>query len=179
MVLGVNAFGYSVGDIERDIDRLFSHGMPEVQKIRIDGKYYDMDWRRLLMLTAGVESGFATGRYKGRIAKTFMQIEGDSYEWYMDKLTGTRDKLSQYTNISELKDENAIAIAYVFYLSKMFVHTSWIDKHKYIFYNNNKDVEYFVYKLFFNSIKGKTTYKKWQFWENWLEKYEEREEEKC
>lgn len=169
MLIGLNTFGYSIDRINNDIHMLFDHyGLPRTQNITIDGKQYELDWSRLLILTAGVESNFGQDNYSGRVAKTFMQIEEDSYKHYLKVLPATRDKVAEYTNISQLKDSNAIAIAYVFYLSKMFHHSKWINLHKDIFYKSNKDVEYFVYKLYFNSIKGKSTYSKWIYRENWL-----------
>ncbi|MGL5749102.1 MAG: hypothetical protein ACRCXT_01140, partial [Paraclostridium sp.] len=57
-------------------------------------------------------------------------------------------------------NENAVFIAYIIYLNKLKVHRNWIDKFRKSHYNGNN--EWYVYKLFYNSIKGKSTYKRWK-----------------
>lgn len=119
--------------------------------------------RYLLLMTAQIESSFGRNKYNGRYAKTYMQLEEDSARHYvkiMPELKNYIEKnLGRKLQFNTNKD--AVYIAYILYMSKIQHHYKWIDKYKYRLYNQHHDVEWFIYKLFYNSVKGASTYTTW------------------
>ena len=167
-LLSVNLFCYPIENIQRDMNNLFSVVEKE-QDILIDGQLYSIDMERLLWLTAGMESNFGRDKYTGRVAKTYMQLEPDSAEHYLKIVPQIKVYLQSEINrdINIDRNSDAIYISYIFYMSKLQYHFNWIDKYKHIFYETG-DLEWFIYKLYFNSVKGHSTFKKWKYREKIL-----------
>lgn len=154
---------YPIENIHKDLDKLFTI-VSESHEVKIGNHIYEVDMRTLLIQTAGMESNFARDKYSGRVAKTYLQIEEKTAKWYLSQVP----ELKTYMEI-ELgrkliwnKDEDAIFIAYILYMSKVQQHTSWLNKFRKSKYFTG-DIEWYMYKIFHNSIKGKSKYKKWKF----------------
>lgn len=167
-IISINLFCYPIKNIKNDINKLFTL-VDKEQQIIIDEQLYVVDMKRLLWLTAGMESNFGRDKYTGRVAKTYMQLEPKSAEHYIKIIPQFRFYLANELNrnINIQKNSDAMYVTYLFYMSKIQYHFNWINKYKYIFYETN-DLEWFIYKLYFNSIKGQSTYKKWKYRENIL-----------
>ena len=168
LLLSINLYCYPLQSIQRDINSLFSIVEKE-QCIEIDGQLYSVDMERLLWLTAGMESNFGRDRYSGRIAKTYMQLEPDSANHYLKIVPQIKAYLQSELNrdINVQRNSDAIYVSYLFYMSKLQYHFSWINKYKHIFYET-KDLEWFIYKLYFNSIKGHSKFSMWKYREKLL-----------
>lgn len=150
---------YPVENIHRDIDTLFEI-VSDTHEIRVGNHDLKVDVRRLLLQTAMVESNFARDKYKGRVAKTYMQIEEKTAKWYLSQVPELREYIEERLDrkLVWYKDRDAMFVAYLIYMSKIRTHHSWIDKYRHSKHFQHGDIEYFVYKLFFNSIKGASTY---------------------
>ncbi|MGL5191071.1 MAG: hypothetical protein ACRC7S_15645 [Cetobacterium sp.] len=142
------------------MDKLFEI-VSDTHEIRVNGHLMEIDMRNLITQTAMIESNYGRDKYSTRYAKTFMQIEPKTYEYYINLSPELKEYMeSELGRKLKLSNENAVFIAYIIYLNKLKVHRSWIDKFKHSYYNG--DNEWYVYKLFYNSIKGKSTYKRWK-----------------
>lgn len=163
IILSINLFGYSPNKIEKDLDKLFSIVYQE-QPIEIGGQLCHIDMRRLLWLTSGMESNFGRDEHHGRIAKTYFQFEKDSAEYYLSKQPQMVNYIEGclHRKLDVTRNEDAVYIAFIFYMSKIQVHRKWIEKYKYMLYQTN-DLEWYFYKLLFNSTKGKATYIQWKY----------------
>lgn len=152
-------FGY---DLERDLNTLFKH-VPRIQEIKIDGYVYEIDMQHLLIMTMGVESNFGKDKYKGRIAKSPMQFEMTTAEHYVKIVPELKIYLESKLNRKlTYNDKDCVFITYLIYMSKLQYHTEWLTKYKKILHNTG-DVEWLVYKVMWNSIKGASTYNKWKY----------------
>ncbi|MGL5191632.1 MAG: hypothetical protein ACRC7S_18480 [Cetobacterium sp.] len=135
----------------------------------------EIDMRKLINQTAMIESNYGRDNYKGRVAKTFLQIEPKSYEYYVNLSPELKEYIeNELGRELKLSNENAVFIAYIIYLNKIQTHSNWINKFKHSHYNG--DNEWYMYKLYYNSLKGEATYKKWQqrqieYWRINNEKY--------
>lgn len=169
-IISINLFCYPIKNIQNDINNLFTIVEKE-QQIVIDGQLYTIDIERLIWLTSGMESNFGRDKYTGRVAKTYMQLEPDSAEHYLKIVPQFRLYLTSKLNrdINVQRNSDAVYVTYLFYMSKLQYHFNWIDKYKHIFYET-KDLEWFIYKLYFNSVKGHSTFKRWKYRENILVK---------
>ncbi|MGL5752545.1 MAG: hypothetical protein ACRCXT_18560 [Paraclostridium sp.] len=133
----------------------------DTHEIRVNGHLMEIDMRNLITQTAMVESNYGRDKYSNKYAKTFMQIEPKTYEYYVNLSPELKEYFeSELGRKLKLSNENAVFIAYIIYLNKLKVHRNWIDKFRKSHYNGNN--EWYVYKLFYNSIKGKSTYKRWK-----------------
>lgn len=160
VILSYNLFGYN--NISADINRLFDI-VNDKQEIIIDDITYEIDLKRLIKMTAMIESNYGRDNYKNRIAKTYMQIEENTAKCInsIPEITNfLEDELNH--KIVWNQNESAIFTVYLIYLYRLKYCFHWIDKYKYILYQTN-DVEWFIYKLFYNSIHGHSTYKKWNY----------------
>lgn len=152
--------------ISSDIDRLFTI-VNDKQEIIIKDSIHTIDLRRLLQMTAMIESRYGTNKYDGRIAKTPMQYElstADFYTDYMSELTNymTKEFDTPYSASQEL---TGIFHSYIIYMGKLQLHHKLLDRY-YHYYSDTGDTEWLVYKVLWNSIKGKSTYDKWKQREN-------------
>lgn len=163
ILLSFQIYCYPVNKIKNDIETLFTFAEP-IYEITIDKKIYQVDLKRLLWLTAGMESNFGKDKYSGRIAKTYMQLEPESAKHYIKVFKSTKIHVENNINrqLTTYYDKDAMYVSYILYLSKLHYHKNWIDRYKYIYYNTN-DIEWFVYKLYYNSIKGKSKFTMWKY----------------
>lgn len=167
-IINIYSYGYPIKNIGQDIDNLLSlPNISSIEKINIEGNVINLDIKKLLYMTCGMESNFGKDKYDGRIAKSFMQIEKESANYYIKLMPELTRYIFNSNNIrlQTIRNDNAIYIAYIIYMSKIKHHSKWLNKYSYIFHET-KDPEYFVYKIFYNSVKGKSTYKTWKYREN-------------
>lgn len=155
-------YNTSFGSISSDIDRLFTV-VNDKQEIIIKDNIYTIDMRRLLKMTAMMESRYGTNNYKGRVAKTPMQYELATANYY----TKIESELTNYITkeldipLSPSEELTGVCYSYIIYMSKLRWHRDWLDRHsKYL--DDIGDLEWLIYKVLWNSIKGKSTYKKWK-----------------
>lgn len=170
VILSLSLFVYTFGynypteKIHKDIDTLFSI-VSDTHDIKINNNIFTLDMRRLLIQTAMIESNFARDKYRGRVAKTYMQIEKDTAKWYLSRVSGLRNYIEMELGrkLTWDKDEDAMFVVYLLYMSKIFKHSKILNNEKYLekYFKNHYDVDYYIYKLLYNSIKGKSTYEKW------------------
>lgn len=162
-VITTLSFGYSPEQIHKDIDTLFTF-VSDTHEIRINGNLYEVDMRELLLQTARIESNFARDKYTGQVGKTFMQIEEKSALWYLGKAPELKKYLEECLGreIKWDRDEDAVFTAYIFYHSKLLKHYKWLDRFSHTKYFTG-DIEWYVYKIFYNSTAGASTYKKWLY----------------
>lgn len=162
-IIFTTSYTYDIPDIYRDIDKLFEI-VPETQRLKIGSDDVDINVRYLLLMTAMIESNLGRDKYNGRYAKTYLQLEEDSARHYvkiMPELTiFIENKLGRKLKFNNNKD--AVYIAYILYMAKIQYHYNWIAKYQNKLYSYNQDVEWFIYKLYYNSVKGKSTYKTWK-----------------
>ena len=159
MLIPTIAFGY---DLERDLNTLFKY-VSQTQEITVDGSIYEVDMRRLLVMTMGIESNFGKDKYHGRVAKSPMQFELSTAEHYVKIIPELRQYLeSKIGRKLTFKDRDCIYISYLIYMSKLQHHHKWLTRHKRYFIETG-DIEWLVYKVLWNSIKGASTYKKWTY----------------
>ncbi len=151
--------------IDMDIQTLFGIVSP-FQDIRIGDDFYQIDMIELLEMTAQVESRYGQDNYNGRVAKTPFQFELDTANHYVSLVKELKGFLESEIG-RELKVENeqdCVYITYLIYMSKLRYHRRWVEKlHKKYF---KGDVEWFIYKIFWNSTKGASTYKKFRMRKN-------------
>lgn len=160
IILSYNLFGYS--NVSTDINRLFDI-VNDKQEIIIDGITYEIDLRKLIQMTAIIESNYGRDNYNNRVAKTYMQIEENTAKCInsIPEITNfLEDELGH--KIIWNQNNSAVCTVYLIYLYRLKYYFHWINKYKDIFYQTN-DLEWFIYKLFYNSIHGHSTYKKWKY----------------
>lgn len=142
-------------------DKLFSIVSP-TQDIRVGDYIYQIDIKRLLEMTQMMESRGGRDNYRGRIAKTSYQLEYDTIKHYIPLCEELKcfleDELGRKLVFG--KEEDAIYYTYLLYMVKIRYHRDWLEK--YIQYSRENDIEWLVYKILFNSINGKSNYKKWK-----------------
>lgn len=159
LINSVSFSKYSYENIHKDLDNLFNI-VSETHNIRIGSNIYEVNLRRLLLQTAMIESNFGRDKYEGRLAKTYLQIEENSAKWYLSQVPELKSYIEESLGRELIwyKDRDAMFVAYLIYIAKFHKHHSWIDKYRHSKHFQHGDIEYFVYKLFFNSIKGASTY---------------------
>lgn len=147
--------------IDDNIEKLFSI-VGDTQDIRVS-KYKTIDMRKLLKMTAMMESRYGQDKYSGRIAKTPFQIEENTAKHYLKTVPILRkhieDKLGR--KLIWNRDEDSVYVAYLIYMSKMRYHDNWIKRYWYKAHGDS-DAEYGVYKILYNSLKGKSKYSTWE-----------------
>ncbi|MGL5961932.1 MAG: hypothetical protein ACRCZ0_08265 [Cetobacterium sp.] len=153
-------FGYSKKDINRDLDILFTH--VNINKVvNIQGKNYTVNMDKVLRMTAMIESNYGGDRARSKaVAKTFMQIEKKSADFYLKQVPKEKAYLEKRLGRKLIWDSNrdAIYVSYLIYMSKIKTHPKWLDKFANTKHFSHGNVNFYIYKLYYNSIKGKTTY---------------------
>lgn len=147
LLLSASAFGFEI---------------PRYQEIMVKDEIVEIDMHRLLALTQMVESRGGKDPYHGRVAKTSFQYEMETAEHYVNLVPEFRSYIESELG-RELKfgsEEDAPYIAYIIFMAKLQYHRGWLDKY-YKYYKETGDIEWLVYKVYWNSVKGASTYKKW------------------
>lgn len=152
----------STKEINKDLENLFKI-VNQYQDIRIKDEFYSVDMKRLLQMTQMIESRGGRDNYLGKIAKTSYQIEEETLNHYIPLVQDLKYFLEKELDRPLIfgKEDDAIYYAYLLYMAKIRFHKNWIDKY-YDKYYVDSDVEWLIYKILYNSIKGKSTYKKWK-----------------
>lgn len=137
-----------------------SYALPN-QEIIINNHIYTINMDLLLDMTAMIESRNGRDNYNGRVVKTYMQIEEETYKFYSNKVPEFKQYIEEKLGRKLIwdSDRDARYNAYIIYMGKMQTHSHWKDK---LIKHFNGDVEWYIYKIYYNSIRGKSTYKKWQ-----------------
>lgn len=163
LLLSFISHGYSVDNLSKDLDTLFTIVSNE-QELQVDGVTYKLDIRHLLEMTLQIESRFGQDKYGGRIAKTPFQYEPTTAEHYVKIMPELKkyieDKLERKLNLYDNKD--CVFVAYIIYMSKVQHHKKWLDKYSKTYFRKSGDLEWLLYKTLWNSVKGHSTYKKWK-----------------
>lgn len=154
---------YSYENIHKDLDKLFNI-VSHTHNMRIGSNTYNIDLRRLLLQTAMIESNFGRDKYEGRLAKTYLQIEEKTAKWYLSQVPELKSYIEESLGreLVWYRDDDAIYTAYLIYMSKIFKHNKWIDKYRNSKHFSDGDLEYYIYKIFYNSIKGSSKYITWE-----------------
>lgn len=167
--VGTIGYGYKypTEKIHKDMDKLFSI-VSDTHEISINNHVLKLDMRRLLAQTAMIESNFGRDKYRGRLAKTYLQIEEKSAKWYLSQVPELKEYIEENIGrkIKWDSDRDAMFTAYLLYMSKIQQHGNWIDKFRKSKHFKDGDLEYYVYKLFYNSIAGASKYSTWKKREN-------------
>lgn len=153
------ASGYSQKNIERDLNKLFTI-VSETQELSIEGVTYELDVRELLEMTLQVESRYGKDKYTGRYAKTPFQYEEPTTKHYM-KIMPELKKHIEYKigrKLNMYKDSDSVFVAYIVYMGKIRYHKNWLDKYAKTYFRKSGDLEWLVYKVLWNSVKGQSTY---------------------
>lgn len=152
----------STEEINKDIENLFKI-VNQYQDIKIQDCFYSVDMKQLLMMTAQIESRYGKDDYKQRVAKSPFQFEMNTATYYVKQVGILKNyietELGRKLNVYNEKD--CVYTTYLIYMAKFRYHFNWLDKYKH-YYTQSNDIEWLVYKVFWNSIKGASTYKKWK-----------------
>lgn len=156
------SFSYTVEEINADIDKLFTF-VSDTHDIKINNEIKTINLRELLRMTLMVESNYGRDNYKGRIAKTPFQLEPNTGKHYKNIVPELKTYIESCIGrkLNHLKDRDSVYVAYIIYMSKFTHHRSWVDKFSKSKYYNH-DNEWFIYKIYWNSIVGATSYSKWE-----------------
>lgn len=151
----------STEEINKDIENLFKI-VNQYQDIRIKDEFYSVDMKRLLEMTCMIESRYGTNNYKGRVAKSPFQYEMDTATYYIKQVNILKEYLEYELGreINVYNEKDCVYITYLIYMSKFRFHFDWLHKYKH-YYTQSNDIEWLVYKVFWNSVKGASTYNKW------------------
>ncbi|MGL5984293.1 MAG: hypothetical protein ACRCZ1_03390 [Cetobacterium sp.] len=161
-ILFVQVFAeYSPKKINKDIETLFKI-VPRYEKVEIKGEFHNLDMKKLMQVTAMVESSYGTTSYSRRIPKTYMQMEKRSALHSLSQGEIIKKKIERRLgrNLQWDSDKDAMFVAYIIYTDRLRQNKRWLRLHTRYFVNG--DVEWYIYKVFFNSIKGSATHKLWQ-----------------
>lgn len=133
------------------------------QDIIISGEVTQINMERLLDMTQMIESRGGRDPHKGRIAKTSYQYEMQTAKHYIKLVPDLKKYVESSLNrkLELNKESDARYITYIIYMSKIQYHRGWLDKYD-KYYSQSGDVEWAVYKVLWNSVKGASTYKKWK-----------------
>lgn len=165
LINSVSFSKYSVESIHKDVDKLFNSIIDsDTHNVRIGINIYEIDLRRLLLQTAMIESNFGRDKYSGRVAKTYLQIEENTAKWYLSQQPLLKSYIEEKLGrkLEWNKDEDAMFVAYILYMAKFEQHKSWLNKFRYTNHFKDGDLEYYVYKIFYNSIAGSSKYSTWK-----------------
>lgn len=137
--------------------------IPATQDIIISGEVKQINMERLLDLTQMIESRGGRDNYKGRVAKTSYQYELETVNHYLSLIPDLKAHVeSELGRELDLHSEDdARYVAWLVYMAKLQYHRNWLDKYN-KYYNQSGDVEWAVYKVMWNSIKGASTLNKWR-----------------
>lgn len=160
LIISSLAFGKSVESINKDIDKLFTI-VNQYQDIKLKGEYLRVDLKELLKLTAQVESRYGRDNYKNRVAKGVFQYEMATAIYYVKQVGILKSYIEEQLGrkIDVNNEDDCVYITYLIYMSKFRFHFDWLNKY-YSYYSETNDIEWLVYKVFWNSIKGATTREK-------------------
>lgn len=123
-----------------------------------------IDQHRLMFNLLRVESNFGSSNISGRIAKGVTQIEPDTFNaMYSDRrFIERRMEIEERYKVNlknyEKDEYTNIVSAHAVLEYKVLCNPQWIDIIK---IDNKVDVEWLLYKIYYNSIDGKSTYTKW------------------
>lgn len=114
-------------------------------------------------MTAIIESRYGMDNYKGRIAKTPMQYELATANYYTKIESELTNYITQELDIplSASDELTGVFHSYIIYMSKLRWHRDWLEQY-FKYYQTTGDLEWLVYKVLWNSIAGRSTYHKWQ-----------------
>lgn len=157
---------YDIENINKDITNLFNI-VSSTQDINIDNEIITIDLRRLIIMTSMIESRMGQDPYNGRIAKTYMQIEENTARHYIVRVGILKEFIESKINrkLQWDKDEDAIYVSYLLYMAKLKFHCDYLQKN-FNKYNGKQDYEWAVYKIFYNTKYGSSSYKTWLKREN-------------
>ena len=136
--------------------------LPSTQSLIIGGQLHTIDINRLLYMTQMMESRGGKDKYTGKIAKTSYQYELDTANYYLDKVPELKNYIEKNLGrkLNLLSENDAKYICWLIYMAKLRYHKNWLDKY-YNFFLETGDTEWLVYKVLWNSIKGKSNYNTW------------------
>lgn len=139
-----------------------SFEIPRYQEVIINNEIVEIDMHRLLALTQMIESRGGRDPYHGRVAKTSFQYEMETVSHYIKLVPELKSYIEEELGreIDPRSEDDAPYVAYMIYMSKLQYHRGWLDKY-YKFYRDTGDAEWLIYKVYWNSIKGASTYRKW------------------
>lgn len=151
LLLSINTFCYDPINIKNDIDNLFKI-VPEKQVILMNGKEEVVNMRYLINMTAMMESCYGGDKYKGKVAKTYMQVEENTAKWYFNQVPELKIYIEEILGRKLIwyKDKDAIYTVYLIYISKFIVHNKAFDKKRNLKYFIDNDVYWYVYKIMYN-----------------------------
>lgn len=156
-------YNYSTVKIEKDIEKLFSI-VEDKKSIQVGNTFYKVDMRKVIRMTAMIESNYGRDRANPNSkAKSIMQIEKKSYDFYIKKEVGLKKQLETELGRELVYNRNsdAVFLAYIFYIAKFSTHPTWLNKYKDSVHFKHGNINYYVYKIYYNSIKGATTKTTW------------------
>lgn len=133
------------------------------QDILISGDVKQINMERLLDMTQMIESRGGKDNYKGRIAKTSYQYELETVNHYLSLIPDLKAYVESELGreLDLYSEDDARYVCWLVYMAKLQYHRNWLDKYN-EYYNQSGDVEWAVYKVLWNSIKGASTFKKWR-----------------
>lgn len=139
--------------------------------------FYGVDMHKLMIMTSLVESdGVVHWKQGPNIG--LMQIEPQTANGILlDKSFESTLRCIEFGYGVKLKDYNKdaytnIVMGYVVYIYKLYRSENYISKFGNKVIAGNDDREWLYYKLFYNSLHGKATYKRWKEKEEiWKERY--------
>ncbi|MGL5646951.1 MAG: hypothetical protein ACRDDY_03790 [Clostridium sp.] len=146
-------------DIDNSLDKLFDI-VPQQHEIQYKGKIYEIDMKALLEHTASIESNYGLDNYKkNKHAISQFQYEKQTVVWAMkvskELVEYFEDQLG--CKIDYKSGKHSAYVTYIIYMSKIRYHSNWLTKVKV-----EGDLDWKIYKIFWNSTKGASTYKKWK-----------------
>ena len=129
----------------------------------VNGKVIEVDVHHLLQMTQMIESNGGRDKYTGRVAKTSYQYEMATVNHYRN-LPFVKDLWKNVESLlgrelNPLSDKDAKYVTYIIYFAKLYYHQNLLENNKYL--EETGDVEWAIYKTFWNSSKGASTYTKW------------------
>lgn len=133
------------------------------QDIIISGEVKQINMERLLDLTQMIESRGGRDNYKGRVAKTSYQYELETVNHYLSLIPDLKAYVESELGreLDLYSEDDARYVCWLVYMAKLQYHRNWLDKYN-TYYNQSGDVEWAVYKVLWNSIKGASTLNKWR-----------------
>lgn len=133
------------------------------QDIMISGEVKQINMERLLDLTQMIESRGGRDNYKGRVAKTSYQYELETVNHYLSLIPDLKAYVESELGreLDLYSEDDARYVCWLVYMAKLQYHRNWLDKYN-KYYNQSGDVEWAVYKVMWNSIKGASTLNKWR-----------------
>lgn len=137
--------------------------IPANQDIIISGEVKQINMERLLDLTQMIESRGGRDNYKGRVAKTSYQYELETVNHYLSLIPDLKAYVESELGreLDLYSEDDARYVCWLVYMAKLQYHRNWLDKYN-KYYNQSGDVEWAVYKVMWNSIKGASTLNKWR-----------------